>query len=75
MTKQKNSLEQALRELSDIVKWFEDQQEVDVEEGLKKARRAAELVASSRTRLREIENEFEEVRTELERGREGEGEE
>ena len=58
----KNNLNGALKKLSEIVKWFEGQEEVDVETGLEKVREGAELIKSSRERLKEIENEFEEIK-------------
>ena len=45
----------------------ENQEEVDVEKGLEKIKEGARLIQESRTRLREIENEFEIVKAELEK--------
>jgi len=55
-----------LKKLSEITKWFDDQEEVDVEEGLKKVKEAVGLIKISRKRLQEIENEFEEIKREVE---------
>lgn len=55
------SLSDSIKKLEDIVAWFEDQEEVDVEKGLEKFKEGASLVKASRTRLKEIENEFREV--------------
>ena len=52
------NLTESLNELQTIVDWFDEQQEVDVEEGLNKVREAAGLIKSSKVRLTEIENEF-----------------
>ena len=68
MKKQSINLEASLRELSAIVAWFEKQEEVDVEKGLKKVKRGAELVRSSQERLNQVENEFKEVKADLEKG-------
>ncbi|MDD3531021.1 MAG: exodeoxyribonuclease VII small subunit [Candidatus Pacebacteria bacterium] len=54
-----------LTELAGIVKWFESQQEVDVEEGLGKVREAAKLIKQSKARLADIENEFKEIEKEI----------
>ena len=62
----KNNLNSALKKLSEIVKWFEDQEEVDVETGLEKVKEGAALIKSSRERLKEIENEFEEIKKSIE---------
>lgn len=61
----KTNLSQNLKELSEIVDWFEQQEDVDVEKGLKKVKQAATLIKSSKGRLTEIENEFEEIKKEI----------
>lgn len=67
MTAQKkDNLTKSLKEIEEIVDWFEDQDEVDVEEGIKKVKSGAKLIKESKKRLKEIENEFEEVKKELE---------
>ncbi len=55
-----------LAELEETVRWFEEQESADLEEGLVRVRRGAELVKELRTRLRQVENEFEEVTSQLE---------
>ncbi|HMB17621.1 MAG TPA: exodeoxyribonuclease VII small subunit [Candidatus Paceibacterota bacterium] len=60
------NLSKALKDLKSLVNWFEDQDQVDVEEGLKKVKEGAELVKESKKRLKEIENEFEEVKKDIE---------
>jgi len=59
------NLTENLRELTDIAEWFDSQPSVDVEEGLKKVKKAAELIKQSKTRLKAIENEFEEIKKEI----------
>lgn len=61
----KENLNDNLKKLSEITEWFENQEEVDVEEGLKKVKEAVELIKSSKTRLKGIENEFEEIKKEI----------
>ena len=55
-----------LKRLSNIVDWFENQKQVDVEEGLKLVKEAVDLIKASRERLKNIENEFEEIKKEIE---------
>lgn len=55
-----------LAELEETVKWFESQEAADVEAGLTKVRRGAELVKELRERLKKVENEFTEVTASLE---------
>ncbi|MDD5084329.1 MAG: exodeoxyribonuclease VII small subunit [Candidatus Moranbacteria bacterium] len=62
----KTNLGESLKQLEDIVSWFESQQEVDVEKGLEKVKEGVSLIKESKTRLREVENEFEEVKKDLE---------
>ena len=64
MTDTKN-LNNNLKKLSEIADWFDKQEEIDVEEGLKKVKEAAELIKTSRERLKEVENEFEEIKKEM----------
>lgn len=56
----------SLSKLEGIVEWFEDQQDVDVEEGLKKVKEGAGLIKNLKLRLKEVENEFEEIKREVE---------
>ncbi len=65
MAKETN-LTESLKRLEKIVEWFENQDEVDVEKGLEKVREGAALVKASKERLKKVENEFEEVKKELE---------
>jgi len=65
MTKEKNKLSKELKDLEEIVRWFEEQQEVDIETGLTKAREGAKLIKSLKAQLKEVENEFEEIKTDI----------
>ncbi len=65
MTK-KNNLQEDLKKLAEISSWFEESEEIDIEEGIKKVKEAVKIIKESKVRLREIENEFEEVKKELE---------
>ena len=61
-----NNLTKNLKELAEVSDWFDKQEEIDVEEGLKKVKKAAELIKTSRRRLKSIENEFEEIKKDIE---------
>jgi exonuclease VII small subunit len=63
---EKNNLTKNLKQLSEIADWFENREDVDVEEGLKKVKQASVIIKESKKRLKEIENEFQEVKKELE---------
>lgn len=65
MAQPKNNLTKNLKEIEDIVAWFESQDEVDVEKGIEKVKSGAKLIKESKKRLKEIENEFEEVKKDL----------
>ena len=66
MAASKVNLTKNLKEIEEIVNWFEDQSEVDVEKGIEKVKVGAKLIKESKKRLSAIENEFEEVKKDLE---------
>lgn len=59
------NLDSNLKRLSEITDWFESQEEIDIEKGLKKVKEAAVLIKASKKRLKTIENEFEEIKKEV----------
>jgi len=61
------SLGESLKKLESIISWFDNQEEVDVEQGLEKVKEGAALIKSSKLQLKEVENEFEKVKKELEK--------
>lgn len=63
----KMNLSESLKKVQQIITWFDDQEEVDVEQGLEKIKEGTVLIKESRTRLKEIENEFEVVKKDLEK--------
>ncbi len=65
-SEKKESFQHHLKEISEILEWFDAQEELDVEAALVKIKKAAELIKTSRKRLGEIENEFNEVKGEVE---------
>lgn len=66
----KLNLTDALKKLESINDWFENREEVDVEQGLEKVKEGVKLVKASQSRLKEIENEFEEIKKDMARGEE-----
>ena len=58
----KITIKDSLEKLEDISKWFESQKDIDVEAGLEKVKTAGVLIKDLKSRLKEVENEFEEVR-------------
>lgn len=66
-TAKKPSLGEALKKLEAIVGWFDEQEAVDVEQGLEKVKEGVVLIKESKARLKEVENEFAVVKKELEK--------
>jgi exodeoxyribonuclease VII small subunit len=68
MIKEKNeekNLSNSLKRLAEITAWFDTQEAVDVEEGLKLVKEAVSLIKACKERLKGVENEFEEIQKEL----------
>ncbi|PIP23036.1 MAG: hypothetical protein COX37_00520 [Candidatus Nealsonbacteria bacterium CG23_combo_of_CG06-09_8_20_14_all_39_17] len=59
------NLNNNLKKLSEITEWFDNQGEIDVEEGLKKVKEAVALIKISKERLKAVENEFEEIKKDI----------
>ena len=59
------NLNDNLIRLSEITGWFDGQEEVDLEKGLVMVKEAVGLIKVSRKRLGDIENEFEEIKKEI----------
>lgn len=68
MSMKKESLSESLKKLEAITEWFERQETVDVETALEKVKEGVALIRESKTRLREVENEFEIVKKSLGKG-------
>ena len=58
----KHNLKEYLKQIEKITAWFDDQEEIDIEEALKKVKEASGLIKLGKERLAEIENEFKEIR-------------
>ena len=65
MSKQGKKISEDLNKLESIVHWFEEQEEVDVEEGLAKVRTGATLIKELKGKLKNVENEFTEIKKDL----------
>lgn len=57
----------SIKKLEKISQWFDEQTEIDLEKGLEKVKEGAVLIKESRLKLRDIENEFEEIKAEMEK--------
>lgn len=65
MTNPEQNFGKLMRQLQTIVDWYDQQQELDIEEGLAKAHQAAELIRRCSRRLAQLENEFVKIKAEL----------
>ena len=63
---EKNDLKKHLDDIAKIIAWFDEQEELDVEQALSKVKEAAVLIKAGKERLTKIENEFKEVKAEVE---------
>ena len=62
----KESISKLLADLESAIGWFEKQKDIDLEEGLKKVREGAALIKELKRRLKDVENEFNDLKKELE---------
>lgn len=61
-----STIASSLEKLEAIVRWLDEQERVDVQEGLEKVKEGTVLVKELKTRLKEVENEYQEVKKQLE---------
>ncbi len=66
-TETHTNLNETLDKLSKIVSWFESQKDLDVEKGLEFVKEGAGLIKASRERLTHIENEFKEIKKDIQK--------
>jgi exodeoxyribonuclease VII small subunit len=66
MPNKKGTIKESLNKLEEIVGWFDAQDEVDVEAGLDKVKEGAALIKELKARLKKAENEFKEIKKDLE---------
>jgi len=62
---EKKKLKDSLKEIENIINWFDEQEEIDVEAGLKKVKDGVALIKSSKEKLGNLENEFKKVKADL----------
>ncbi len=65
MAQTKVNLTKNLKEIDEIVAWFDAQEEVDIEEAIAKVKKGAKVIKESKKRLEAIENEFEDIKKDL----------
>lgn len=65
--KSQEGLKEYLEKIKAISEWFEEQDEIDLEAALVKIREAGELITLSKERLTQVENEFEEIKADIEK--------
>lgn len=58
-------LKKNLSDLARIVKWFEDQKDIDLDASLDKVKEAAKIIKESRSRIKDVENSFKEIEKDL----------
>ncbi|MFA7216706.1 MAG: exodeoxyribonuclease VII small subunit [Candidatus Paceibacterota bacterium] len=61
------NLKESLKKLNTIVSWFESQEDLDVEKGLEYIKEGASLIKASREKLSKIENEFKEIKKDIQK--------
>ncbi len=59
------TIKDSLKKLESIAGWFDEQEEVDVEQGLQKVKEGTALIKELKSKLKEVENEFEEIKKDL----------
>jgi exodeoxyribonuclease VII small subunit len=62
---EKNKLKDSLKRLEEIINWFDEQEEIDVESSLEIVKEGAGLIKESRENLKKLENQFIEIKKEL----------
>ncbi len=60
--KRPTTFTQAFQELEEITSWFDSQESVDLDQGLKKFERGLELASELKKKLSEVENKVEEIK-------------
>lgn len=64
--KAKEKISESLKELEKIVEWFDEQKEVDIEKGLEMVQKGAEIIKSLKGRLKDVDNQFQEIKKDIE---------
>lgn len=64
--KKQPSFSEGFEELEKITEWFDSEENLDLEKGLKQFERGLELAGDLKKRLSEVENKVEEIRSKFE---------
>lgn len=64
MDDSKFDFKKSITELEEINRWFQEE-EVDLDEGLKRLKRGKDLIQKCRDRLKSVENEFIKIKEEF----------
>ena len=62
MKEKKGNISKSLKSLEEIVNWFEEQKDVDIEKGLEKVKQGAVIIKTLKKRLTMVQNEFNEIK-------------
>ena len=68
-TKESFNFKETFKELEDINQWFQGE-DIDLDQGLKKFKKGINLIKSAKKHLQKVENEFEEIKKDLEQEQE-----
>lgn len=60
--KKEQNFAEAFAELEQITQWFDSQENVDLDEGIKKFERGLTLASTLKKKLSEVENRIEEIK-------------
>jgi exodeoxyribonuclease VII small subunit len=60
--KKKENFAKSFKDLEDITEWFDSEENLDLEQGLKKFEKGLELANDLKARLSEIENKVEKIK-------------
>ncbi len=63
----KNNLSENLKKINQIVSWFDNQSDLDIEKALEYVKEGGYLIKQSRERLSQIENEFKEIKKDIQK--------
>ena len=64
----REDIKKSLSKLEEIANWFERQKDLDVEEALGKVKEGGALIKTLKGRIKEVENEFREIKKEFDLG-------
>ena len=64
MTDQNLDFKKSIEELEEINRWFQEE-EIDLDEGLKRLKKGKDLIKKCRERLKNVENEFIKIKEEF----------